>query len=263
MEKLVERHAQLVTGIKRCIADGKQPPAKAIHELNRIESRAQAMLTTREMQQAMAASRSLQAQYYHQAEQKRAVSEARDQEFFQRKLTKDWTGYTPEQIAEIQKTGHYTVQPKFNAEATKKRIEKMVKAIDPSMTFAKFDALATEVDEARNHGRTANLKRFKNPEKLLKAVEGYLDSGAYLPTNLANERPRTYQVDEQDRLRLDIATNIATAAMHGNEEAQEAIRDEIDPAYTSEENQSLQGDIARAMQTCEMREMAEERSSYE
>ena len=62
LQRMVQRHALLTVGLQRDKAARRQSPPKIYAELQRIETRAQAMLSPQELAQAQQASVTIQAQ---------------------------------------------------------------------------------------------------------------------------------------------------------------------------------------------------------
>lgn len=259
MNDVIRRHAQVSCAIKHFVSNGKRPPQHLTNELQRIETKARATLTSQQQMSAMRASETLQAQMLHTRDVQAAQRDAKNKEFFLNKAAKAGTGYDLGQLQQIKQTGKVTIRPKFHAGRAKEAVTELAKGLKPDITLGQWENIAERVQEMRDLGKDPSALLKKNfgdkAAEAANAIDAFNSSGIEMAYKLNKADDVTVELSQDERHELDLR---AEAAMKDPE----AWSDRIDPAYTSEENDTLQGDIARAMEKVEFEQMAEERESY-
>ena len=259
MQDVIRRHAQLSCAIKHHVSNNRPVPSHLTNELQRLESKAAATLTVQQQQSAMRASQALQAQMFHQRDVQAAQRQAKDKEFFLNHAAKQGTGYDLAQLQQIKQTGKVTERPKFYAGRARERVTALAKRLNPNLSLKQWEDIAERFQEMRDLDKdpSAYLKsKFGDrAAEAAGALQAFNDSGIEFAYKLSKDEDVTHELSQDERQNLDLR---AEAAMQNPE----AWNDPIDPSYTDPENDTLQGDVARAMEKLEFEQMAEERESY-
>ena len=259
MEDVIRRHAQLACAIQHFKANGQRPPQHMINEVQRIESRASATLAAPQLNQAMRASQTLQAQMLQTRDIHEAQRAAKDKAFFTDRAMKQGTGYDAGQLQQITQTGKVTERPAFHAGRAKERVTQMAKQFDPNMTLKQWEKLAERVEDMKDHGKDASaFLRSKFGERAgdaFNALTAFNDSGIEMAykLNKADDFERELTTDE--RFDLDLKLTAAEQDSH-------AFDEPIHPDYLNRPEGDITGDISRAMEKVEFEQMAEERENY-
>lgn len=265
MNNLIARHAWLKAGIQRTYAMGQRPPAQAIQELQRIESRAQASMTPMEVQQALNASQAMQAQYLNQHDANSAMRDANNKGFFAEQLSKDLTGMTPDQLVAAKNGQLIPVKGKGQTPYKQNLANMLKQAGLGDVPYEKFVKVADRVEETKAAGkdplpmlRQAFGKRAEAAESLIGAFH---ISGIGIEIGISGEPDKDHfeKPTEELQRRTEIADAWARSAM-GDKNDFQTITQKIDPTYL--ENDGIQGDVARAMQKHDMEDQAQDRAGY-
>lgn len=266
IQNMIARHSWLTAGIKRCSITGQRVPPQVRAELQRIEARAQAMLSPQELQGALQASQTMQAQHIHQAELQAAAQEANHRVAAGDALAKEMTGFDQGQIESIRRGEKYTVKSEGpNIAEGDAKLRAMLTGVGKKdMTRKQFDRLSDRYEEVkgvRGDGAAAAWAKRNFGDKAPQGVamiEAWQESGLGLQMGLAERRggaapDEEVEPSERDTLRATIAHEWVTKAKDD-----EQVRDSIieDGAITDEymESDEIHGDIARAMAECESKE---------
>ncbi len=265
MSNFIQRHAYIRAGIQRDRIQGRQTPQHIFQELQRIETRAQATMTPMEQQQAMHASTTMQAQYLQQADMQAAQRDANNKGYFREQLSKDLTGMTPDQLEYAKQGAAIPVKGKGQT-PYKDNLRNMLKTQGlGDIPYEKFVKVADRVEEIKAAGKSPSSYLKQHFGKRAIAAENmigaYHISGIGIELGISGEPEKDHFVKPTEELqrRTTIADSMARSAMT-NKEDREFITSRIDPDYL--ENDTSQGDVARAFQKHEMEDQAEERANY-
>ena len=247
-QQMIQRYAYLMTGIERANARNQRVPPKVLHEVQRIEAKAQAVMTPQEVQYALTAANSLRAQYHAQAE----LSEARrgaDQQYRNMEQMAQEMGTTVDQFRAARAGKPVPVRgARFRPNKAKAEIERAAKGL--GLTFKQLDKIADTVEEKRLAGKDYDgyLKgKFGKHYAQGKAlVEGYQESGIGIALGLADrvgvqDKDYTYEPNERDILRAEIQDAWLGEVERGSGEFSGGG---ISKDYLQSEH--ITGDIARA-----------------
>jgi hypothetical protein len=266
-QNLIARHAYIRAGVQRDFQAGRKTPQHILNELQSIEARAQATLTPMELQQAQAASKSMEAQYLHQADMQAGMHEANMRGYYTEKVARDLTGMTPDQLLLAKEGKPIPVKGK-GAQINKMRenVEGMFKQYGIKKSFEEIDKLSTRYEEERKGRGNPNKwlnDTFGDKAKQAAALLGaYEQSGIGYEAALIGEPEKDHYVKPTDDLQrsTQIADSWARSAKD-NDQAFKSLTTDIHPDYL--EDDGARGDIARAFVQHEAEETAYEREGWE
>lgn len=250
-QQMVQRYAYLATGCERASAAGRQPPQQVVQEMNRLYSRAQAMLTPQEQQHAVQAVETLMAQHHQQAEIQSAQREANASHYHRDQLAKELTGMTADQLLAA-KDGKKipTKGSRFRPDAAKAQVMHTLKQAGYNLSYTEFQKLADKYNESKGaRGSEAAIRHLSGhgdkAEELANVIEGFSKSGLDMAIGLQDRRgydKDSYrEVTDDEQLRAQIADAWAREAAH-DEGSMESITQKYDPAYLEDEH--MTGDIS-------------------
>ena len=259
MQDVIRRHAQLACAIQHFRANGQRPPQHMINEVQRIESKASATLAAPQLNQAMRASQTLQAQMLHTRDVQAAQRAAKDKAFFTDRAMKQGTGYDAGQLQQIKHTGKVTERPVFHAGRAKQKITQIAKQFDPRMTLKQWEEIAERVGDMKDHGSDPSVylrgKFGSRATEALHALSAFTDSGIEFAYKLSKDEDTTRELTRDERFDLDLKFTAAEQDSH-------AFDEPIHPDYLNRPEGDITGDISRAMEKVEFEQMAEERENY-
>jgi len=264
-QNLIARHAFIRAGMQRDHIAGRRTPLHIQQELQRIEAKAQAMYTPMELQQAIAASTTMQAQYLQQHDARAAMQDATAKSFYADKLAKDLTGLTADQLLAAKAGKPIPMQGKGKV-TYKDNLRQLMQANGlPEMPFEKFAKVAERVEEIELAGRDpGDYLREKFGAKAAAAhtvIGGFNRSGIGIEMALRGDPEPDHYVKPTDDLQRKATIADAWARKAAGDKADfDSLTTDIHPSYL--ESDTSQGDVARSFHKHEMEELAKERASY-
>jgi hypothetical protein len=272
-KKMIQRYAWLMTGVEREAAAGREPPQQVINEMNSLYSRASAMLSPAEQQQALAAVDSLKAQFHNQAEVETAKRSARDRRYYADQFSKEITGLDYDQMKlaakgqKFARKGRKSVDPR-EYESTIANVAKMLGK--PEMTRKEFEQISDRYEEIKGARSPEAAEEYlagkfgaERAAQARTSLDAYERSGIAVAVGLAERRGQDtdhyVQPSEDLELRSQIADAWAEVASRDPHTREGLSSSALDP-YIEED--TLHGDIARAMLKHEMADERAEREVY-
>lgn len=265
MNNQIARHAYIRAGIQRDHIQGRRTPQHILQELQRIETKAQAMYTPQELQQAMAASTAMQAQYLQRADIQSAQREANTRGFYADQLAKDLTGMTADQIAAVRAGNAMPVKGKGKTPYKENLRGMLYNAGLGDVPYEKFLKVADRVEEIKMAGKdpTSYLKQHfgQKADTAGSLIGAFHISGIGIEVGISGEPEADhYEKPTEDlQRRTEIADAWARKASDNPADFQ-SITSRIDQSYL--ESDTSQGDVARAFAKHEADQDAQDRASY-
>lgn len=270
VNNLIARHAYITAGIQRDRISRRQTPPHILAEHQRIEAKAQAMFSPMELQQAQAASQSMQAQYLQQHDIQSAQQDANETGYYREQLSKDLTGMTPDQLEYAKQGKPIPVKGQQTGKAAyRSNLEGLIKHGGLKISHDAFLRTADRVEELQGAGKDIKpylQKKFgKQSEYAENLIGGYHRSGIGIESALVGDSQKDYfvQADEDMQRRSTLADSFAHSAMR-NTEDREFITERIDPTYLEHQSDDdSRADIANAFMDSEHKQESEDRASYQ
>ncbi|PLW69452.1 hypothetical protein [Pseudohalioglobus lutimaris] len=263
-QNLIQEYSYLLASIERQAAMGKEAPPQVLSRMNALYSRAAAMLSPAEQQQALQAVESLKAEHHAAFNAQESQAAAKQQGYYANKLAQDTVGLDWHQVEAAAKGKAF---PRKGAGTGKiQAYERTVKQATqmlgkPNMTRKQFEntvARYDELNQARGEKQADDYlaKQFgERAQHAKQIITDYEKSGIGLKVGLAERRgmdtDHYVEPSEDLQMRAQIATAAAeTALQDEGTRSYLTSSDSIDPDYL--ESEHMTGDIARAMQAHEM-----------
>lgn len=276
----LEAYARYEAVMERALTRGTELPPELLLEMQHIYDHGVATLSPQQQNAAMAAIRAMKLEVHQQLDAADHFNDTRDAAYFENEVTQGLSGMRPEQLAAALRGKPIPEASPRNRSYDKANVEAFAGKYSEHFTGKKqtfnqfqktidhYNDLKAQRGEAKANAYLKGKAGDKFPE-FRAFIEHTNKEGVLERIGLAQ---RMGQEDNRDSVRHatdseEMRAHLADAMMKTSKrdaQTRDYITksDRIDKTYTDSENQSVQGDVARAFEQLELEEHTVDRENY-